>query len=160
MRINARGLTKALRDVEKRKTNTETKVREVLEQLVNDGYNVASARFSMMPYDGNKDVHLGIQWESDRFVTLYAEGEAVLFIEFGSGARDGYGHPQAQEFGYGPGTWSNNEALGGKGHWDDPNGWYYKHNTKSYGNPPARAMYSASTHLRARAEQIIRGVFK
>ena len=90
---------------------------------------------------------------------IYASGTAVAFIEFGSGAAMGYGHPMAGEHGLGPGTWSTDESLGGKGHWDDPNGWYYKHGEKSHGNPPAMAMYDAVQAMTAEITTIAKGVF-
>jgi len=88
---------------------------------------------------------------------IYAEGEAVAFIEFGSGARDGYGHPKAGELGFGPSTWSLSEE--GKGHWDNPDGWYYEHGKKSHGNPPAMAMYDAVQAMTAEITTIAREVF-
>ena len=57
------------------------------------------------------------------------------------------------------GTWSTDESLGGKGHWDDPNGWYYKHGEKSHGNPPAMAMVSARDTMVEELTTIAREVF-
>ena len=91
--------------------------------------------------------------------TIYAKGKAIAFIEFGSGAAMGYGHPDAGKHGLGPGTWSMDESLGGKGHWDDPNGWYYKHGEKSHGNPPAMAMVAARDAMVEELTTIAREVF-
>jgi hypothetical protein len=88
---------------------------------------------------------------------IYAEGESVAFIEFGAGAKYGYGHPQAGEFGFGPGTWSDGES--GKGHWNDPKGWWYAPGQHSYGNPPAMAMYQAVQKMTEELTVIAREVF-
>jgi hypothetical protein len=54
----------------------------------------------------------------------------------------------------GPGTYPE-----GKGHWDDPNGWYYTHGQKSYGNPPAMAMVKAIERMTEEITTIARDVF-
>ena len=120
----------------------QRKETEFVTKLAERGREVASIKFTGARYDGDNDVSVRVEPTADGAV-IYAEGKAVAFIEFGSGAAEGYGHPQAGEHGLGPGTWSTNEKLGGKGHWDDPNGWYYEHGKKSHGNPPAMAMWSA-----------------
>ena len=85
---------------------------------------------------------------------IYAEGKAVAFIEFGSGIKYGYGHTYADELGMGPGTYPE-----GKGHWDNPDGWYYAHGKKSYGNPPAMAMAKAIERMTEELTTIAREVF-
>lgn len=129
------------------------KMQEVCERLAHIGENRARIDFSAATYDGNNDVVVSAEpFESGWRVR--ASGEATLFIEFGSGAI-GYGHPEPQ--GYGPSTWSLSER--GKGHWDDPNGWYYAHGKKSWGNPPAAAMFHAEQDIRAEIENVVREVF-
>ena len=85
--------------------------------------------------------------------TVRASGEDVLFIEFGAGARYGYGHPEAAENGMGPGTYP------GKGHWDDPNGWTIPNGQHTYGNRPGMPMYNAVKTIEQQIEQIVREVF-
>ena len=138
--------------------NLNAKIRTFIERLGNLGVNTAEIKYRTAKYDGENDVLVLAEWESDTSLRIVASGEAVLFIEFGSGL-GGYGHPQAKEFGYGPGTYSDNEAIGGKGHWTDPDGWYYRHGEKSHGNPPARAMYDAGKEMRSQIVQIAREVF-
>lgn len=157
MRVSYSGIKETIKHLEDiRKKLGEDKIHSALQRLAEKGYQIASAGFNSAMFDGTNDVQVNIVWESENVVTLVASGQSVLFIEFGTGATYGYGHPLAQQYGYGPGTWSDNEALGGKGHWNDPNGWYYKHNTKSLGNPPARAMYDAFTTMRDQVEEILR----
>lgn len=134
----------------------ESKEAELITRLAERGKDVASVKFASAVYDGTNDVSVRVD-NAGSVAVIYAEGSAVAFIEFGSGAAMGYGHPQAGEHGFGPGTWSTGES--GKGHWDDPDGWYYKHGEKSHGNPPAMAMYDAVQTMTAEITTIAREVF-
>lgn len=129
---------------------------ELVAKLAERGKAVASVKFSGAQYDGTNDVTVRVD-NTGSVAVIYAEGEAVAFIEFGSGASLGGGHPKAGEHGFGPGTWSTGES--GKGHWDDPNGWYYTHGKKSHGNPPAMAMYQAVQVMTEELTNIAREVF-
>ena len=80
-----------------------------------------------------------------------ASGENVLFIEYGAGALRGYGHPEPN--GYGPGTFNPSSD-----NWKNPNGWYYAHGRKTWGNPPSAAMYYAEQAMRENADTIVNGV--
>lgn len=137
----------------------DSKTNELLTKLAERGRSVASVKFAGAQYDGTNDVSVRVE-NDGRKAVIYAEGKAVAFIEFGSGAATGYGHPDAGKHGLGPGTWSTDEGLGGKGHWDDPNGWYYTHGQKSHGNPPAMAMVSARDTMVEELTMIAREVFK
>ena len=132
------------------------KENELVTRLAERGRSVASVKFVSAQYDGNNDVSVRVD-STGSVAVIYAEGNAVAFIEFGSGSAMGYGHPNAGEHGFGPGTWSTSES--GKGHWDDPNGWYYKHGEKSHGNPPAMAMWQAVQTMTEEITTIAREVF-
>lgn len=134
----------------------ERKENELLTKLAERGRDVASVKFASAKYDGTNDVSVRVD-STGSVAVIYADGEAVAFIEFGSGARDGHGHPKAGELGFGPSTWSIGEE--GKGHWDNPDGWYYEHGKKSHGNPPAMAMYDAVQTMTAEITTIAREVF-
>ena len=136
----------------------QRKETELIAKLAERGRDVASVKFASAKYDGDNDVSVRVD-STGSVAVIYAEGTAVAFIEFGSGAKEGSGHPLAGEHGLGPGTWSTNPELGGKGHWNDPNGWYYKHGQKSHGNPPAMAMYDAVQTMTAEITAIAREVF-
>ncbi len=132
---------------------------ELISKLAERGKNVASVKFASAQYDGINDVSVRVD-NTGSVAVIYAESEAVAFIEFGSGAAMGYGHPQpVTEDGrfMWPSTWSMGE--GGKGHWDDPNGWYYKHGEKSHGNPPAMAMWQAVQTMTEELTTIAKEVF-
>ena len=134
------------------------KENELLAKLAERGRAVAEVKFTGAAYDGTNDVTVRVD-NTGSVAVIYAEGEAVAFIEFGSGAAMGGGHPEAGKHGLGPGTWSTNEELGGKGHWDNSDGWYYEHGKKSHGNPPAMAMLSARDTIVEELTMIAKEVF-
>ena len=157
--ISEHNIDKAVKELHRYAEWVEWKRAELLTKLAERGRRVAEINFTFAIYDGNKeDISVTVD-ERGTSATIYAKGEAVAFIEFGSGAKEGYGHPQASEHGLGPGTWSTNEELGGKGHWDDPNGWYYEHGKKSHGNPPAMAMWQAVQTMTEELTTIAKEVF-
>lgn len=135
----------------------EEKARELAERLASLGATVASIRFSRAVYTGPKDVDVTVA-ELPNGYKVKADGESVLFIEFGSGVTYGYGHPEAGEFGMGPGTYPD-----GKGHWDDPKGWYLPKSAgggHTFGNPPAMPMYEARKAIEQELPRIVKEVFR
>lgn len=134
----------------------EQKEAELRSRLAARGATVASIQFSRAIYNGVNDVSVRVD-DTGSVAVIYAEGESVAFIEFGSGDRYGHGHPQAGELGFGPGTWS--DGPDGKGHWKDEKGWWYGHGQHSYGNPPAMAMYNAVQTIAEDLVNIAREVF-
>ncbi len=135
----------------------EEKARELAERLAALGATVASIRFSRAVYTGKKDVEVTVEALPNGY-KVKADGESVLFIEFGSGVTYGYGHPEAGKFGMGPGTYPD-----GKGHWDDPKGWYLPKSAgggHTFGNPPAMPMYEARKAIEQELPRIVKEVFR
>lgn len=153
--VTISGIDKAIKDLESYKVSLIAKKREFLTKLAEIGIETATIGFSNAIYDGDNDVVVQKtpEWIDENTLQIVASGTTVLFIEFGSGliATD-YGKP----YGYGGGTYSDTI---GKGHWDNPNGWYYAHDMKSYGNPPARAMWEASKEIKSRILEIAKEVY-
>lgn len=154
--LSQKNLTKAIREIREYQKWVEKKETELRVRLASLGATVASIQFSRAVYSGTKDVTVRVD-DTGSVAVIYAEGESVAFIEFGTGIKHGYGHPQADEFGVGPGTWS--EGENGEGHWDNPGGWYFAHGQHTYGNPPAMAMWSAVQAMTEQLTQIAREVF-
>ena len=132
-------------------TQKEAELRTRLAML---GATVASIQFSRAIYNGSNDISVRVD-DTGSVAVIYAEGQSVAFIEFGAGATYGYGHPQANEFGVGPGTYPD-----GKGHWDDPKGWWFGSGQHTYGNPPAMAMYAAVKEITENVTRIATEVFR
>ena len=110
-------------------------------------------------YIGDVDAKITSK-KSENGFKITATGDSVLFIEFGAGIKYGHGHPQESEFGMGAGTYPD-----GKGHWDDPNGWYLpvekagKRGVKSKGNIPHMPMYYTGLKIKRNAGKVFRSVF-
>lgn len=128
----------------------------LLDRLAQLGATDVSLRFARAIYTGKKDVSVSVKKIRNGYKVV-ADGESVLFIEFGSGITYGGGHPEASEHGMGPGTYPE-----GKGHWNDPRGWYLpkeKGGTHTYGNPPAMAGYNAVKNLERELPRLVKEVF-
>ena len=144
----------AIKELKRYKAWVTEKEALLRNRLAMIGATVASVQFSRAIYNGAKDVSVRVD-DTGSIAVIYAEGSTVAFIEFGAGAKYGYGHPEAAKFGAGPGTYPD-----GKGHWDDPKGWWYGHGQHSYGNPPAMAMYEARERMVEQFTQIAREAFR
>lgn len=151
--LSDENIAQAIKEVRKYKKWVLKKEAELRMRLAAVGATVASIQFSRAIYNGTNDVSVRVD-STGSVAVIYAEGESVAFIEFGSGDKYGHGHPQAGELGMGPGTYPE-----GKGHWDDPRGWWYDHGKHSYGNPPAMAMYQAVQAMTEQITMIAKEVF-
>lgn len=154
--IDGSGVEEAIRRVEQRQKWFEERTQELAMRLASLGATYASLEYSRAVYTGPNDVEVEVKESGKNAYKVIANGEAVLFIEFGSGLIGG-GHPEP--LGYGPGTYP------GKGHWDDPNGWWLPrnkndgHSQHTFGNPPAAAMYNARKQVVEDLERIAKEVF-
>lgn len=157
LELTNKSVGKAVRDVQKYHAWVVRKEAELREKLALRGATVASIRFARAIYSGSNDVTVRVD-NTGSVAVIYAEGTAVAFIEFGTGAKYGYGHPQAGKLGVGPGTYS--DGPDGKGHWRDPNGWWFGSSQHTYGNPPAMAMYAAVQEIAQSVTEIAMEVFR
>ena len=155
--FDPKSISEAIKELDRYKKWVQEKEEILRQRLAQLGATVASIEFSRAIYNGTNDVSVRVE-DNGRKATIFAEGSAVLFIEFGSGEKYGGGHPDAGKFGYGPGTWS--DGPNGKGKWDDPNGWYFAHGQHSFGNPPAMAMLHARDAIVEQLTAIAREVFQ
>lgn len=154
--LSTSGIKRLQKAVREYKQWQKKKTDELTRRLAMLGATTASLRFSKAIYTGPKDAVITVE-EIDNGYVVKAEGECVLFVEFGSGIKYGSGHPENAEYGMGPGTYPN-----GKGHWDDPHGWYLpkdKGGGHTYGNPPTMAMYDARKTIEQDLVRIVREVF-
>lgn len=162
------GVNEALKGVRAKQKWLKRKTDELAKRLADMGATYAQFDFDHAQYSGNTDVAIEVKKVGTNAYKVTANGESVLFVEFGAGIRHGYGHPEPGE--YGPGTYP------GKGHWNDPRGWWYetddpsaatktsKRSGKSwvhtYGNAPAAPMYNAVKTLKEELQDIVREVFE
>lgn len=156
---NADAVTAAL---EKHRNELEGKLNRFLERISTLGAYRARIEFTRAMYAGDNDVEVSVE----RTLTGYkvvARGDAVLFIEFGTGVINPE-HPQSAEFGFAHGTY-------GKGKGANEKGWVYVGQQgnagrpirdgvyHTYGNPPAKAMYQAAKDMKTQIQSIAREVF-
>ena len=134
------------------------KANELAQRLADIGVVNVSLGYARAIYTGENDITVTVEEQGEGRYAIIASGNALLFIEFGAGVTYGYGHPDpvVGETVMGPGTYPY-----GKGHWDDPDGWYlpgYEH-IHTYGNPPSMTMYLTAKELRDRLQDIAQEVF-
>lgn len=149
-------IDKALKELAEYEKELVDKTRLVVEKLGFLGATNASLEYARAITDQN-DVQVDMEWVNTNTMRIRASGTQVLFIEFGAGVTYGYGHPEADKFGYGAGTFPSN-----KGHWDDPSGWWYSKDGESrhtYGNPPSASMYNTARKLEQEVQRVVKEVF-
>lgn len=149
IQLNGKGVDDMIRGVGEYQKWLVRKSDELARRLAEMGAVKAEVNFDAAYYDGEEDHAISVERIGNGYKVI-ASGETVLFVEFGSGLI-GYGHPEPQ--GFGPGTYP------GKGHWDDPDGWYYAHGKKSHGNPPNMPMYNTVKELERELDRVVREVF-
>ena len=169
MEIKVTGLDSLIKKLTSYQKSLEEKQRRLLEKLVKVGIDVASAKFQTAQYDGENDVVVNRQpeWVGDNKLFLTATGNAITFIEFGTGIHYAEQHPKAAALGairgaYGQGKCSHDSW----GYYGTPgtNGQVVKESDKgtvvlTHGNPPARAMYDSAKEMRNQVVTIAREVF-
>lgn len=156
MTLSGTSIDGAIQQLQAYKSSLSEKARLICEKLAVTGSVQVSLRYAAAIYTGRKDFNVTVEEITNGYKIL-ADGETALILEFGAGVTYGYGHPQADEFGMGPGTYPD-----GKGHWNDPLGWWIpkEHGGgHTYGNPPTMAMYETAKQLREKVLQVAREVF-
>jgi len=165
--LDKRSISKAIADLSAYKKDLKVKMDELTMRAAEIGADEVGRSYAgVNPFDnldGSPDYSIDIVPKKKGYA-IQATGEDVLFLEFGAGARYGYGHPYSgDEMGmviegggapYGPGTFPE-----GKGHWNDRNGWWYAHGRKSYGNPPSAGMYDAKVKIEQNLEKLKEEIF-
>jgi len=91
MKIKLKGLTKVLKHLDNIKINVEKMAKDILEQLANIGVRQAKILYENAVYDGNSNVYVYWVYSNLLKVQVVATGEAVMFIEFGSGIKRNVG---------------------------------------------------------------------
>lgn len=155
--INISDINKGIKSLEQFKALFDRNVEKYTDRMTDIGVKEASRQFQSARYDGFNDVYVSSLMRSRNESEIEATGESVLFIEFGTGIRYAGDASYGIQYGLGPGTWS--EGPQGMGHWDDPKGWYYGHNKRSWGNPANRCMYNARKEMAFQALRVAREVF-
>lgn len=161
VRLSPAGVKQAQKELKQYRTLLNSRLKEFARRLAEEGYQVAKLRFSSAVYDGENDVSVVLEQDGTK-ARIVASGKSVLFIEFGTGVA----YPEHPSGMYAHGTYGSKKGA-------NPKGWVYegepgtggqpvtdrKGNVKAgvyrtKGNPPAEAMWSATTEMVAKIEQI------
>lgn len=166
VRLSDAGLEQAEKDIRKYKTALNTKAQQFARALAEKGLAVAKIRFANAKYSGNNDVVCEINQKGST-CTILAKGQAVAFIEFGTGvAHPAYGGELPTGVGE-HGTYG--KGNGKRDHWSyygDPGN---DANTVTYndkgtlvitdGNDAAMAMWGAVEEMASQVEATWREVW-
>ena len=156
MSLSTQSIEQAIKTLEAYSRSLDDKAKELCRRLAELGMTVASAAYDNVAYTrlvGDVDYDITVEPTENGYKVL-ADGNSVLFIEFGAGIRFGDGHPLNSQFGMGPGTF-NPESD----NWKSPYGWWTPGGEHTYGNQPSMGMYYAGKEIKNKVEEIAREVF-
>lgn len=159
----------AVKEMEAYRDNVAAAGEKIAKALADMGYQVAYGIMSGHVFTGEMIGNLEVVKAGEGQYILRDQSKAILFFEFGAGARYGGGHPWNDDFGYGPGTYPGN------GHWDDPKGWWFPTDEPrliirtdkngqgwghSYGNKPHMPFYNADKAMREHLLEVAKRVIQ
>lgn len=154
----------AIREVEDLKRKITEGSKQLVRELAKLGYDITSFNFTWAAYDGTNDVSCHIEERGENMSAVVAVGEAVLFIEFGTGITFPDNHPEAAEHGMIRGGYGKHQGS-------NPDGWRYRGDpgtygveekngkVHTYGNPANMSMYLAIQDIERDFAEIARRVF-
>lgn len=156
--FDRKSITAAIKKLEQYEKEFKAKEAEFIRRLKDIGVSVAETGFSMADYDGINDVLIAETQNGPR-AAIIAYGEAVGFIEFGTGVKFREYDSSSTEFTPPP------HGSYGKGKGANPKGWYFSQGEgaagrHTYGNVPAEAMLTARDVMVERVVQVAREVWK
>lgn len=156
--FDKKSVTAAIKKLEQYEKEFQAKEAEFVRRLKEIGVSVAETGFSLADYDGINDVLIAETQNGPR-AAIIAYGEAVGFIEFGTGVKFQEYDSSSTEF--------TPPAHGtyGKGKGANPKGWYFSQSEgaagrHTYGNPPGEIMLTARDVMVERVIQVAREVWK
>lgn len=156
--FDKKSITAAIKKLEQYEKEFQAKEAEFVRRLKEIGVSVAETGFSLADYDGINDVLIADTQNGSR-AAIIAYGEAVGFIEFGTGVKFREYDSSSTEF--------TPPAHGtyGKGKGANPKGWYFSQGEgaagrHTFGNLPAEAMLTARDVMIERVVRVAREVWK
>ena len=144
-------IQKAINALERTKKSMQSKLTEVAKRLADEGRNQAE-----MAYGRAIDVR--VEEVEDGFI-LSANGDAVVFLEFGAGSATDYAHPYAPQMASAgvliePGSWSREHA-----NQYASQGWWFWGGRVYMAVQPMHGMLRAADEIKYLADRICREVF-
>lgn len=156
--FDKKSISAAIKQLEQYKKDFLDKEELFVRRLAEIGVSVASTGFSLADYDGVNDVQVTMTRSGTR-ATVIAYGQAVGFIEFGTGVRNPEWDNSGME--YTP----PKHGTYGKGLGARPKGWFFTAGEggaaqHTYGNYPAEAMRTARDVMVEKVVQVAREVWR
>lgn len=180
--FNITGIDEIIQYVEELSNTLQPRMEKLLMRLMQEGYEIASFQFETAQYAGTNDVTVLTPYWRGNTLILEARGDAVAFIEFGTGKDEGFTYEPYPDDEMKRNAGAVDRGEYGKKHGAKPPWWYPaekgqgtlgrpkrlksgKYSTKwntAWGNPPARAMYDASAKALdyKHIEEVAREVFR
>ncbi len=173
--VQLNGLDKAIAQIKKVEKEIEDKIAKLVERLAEHGLLVAQIYYSTAEYAGDNDVVVRAQRISDNSWKIIAEGNATLFIEFGTGvtmpdapqarAELKSGNPVGHgEYGQGKGAhekgWFYPGTVGNIAPSNTEPSYKYPGLIHTYGNPATPAMYYTQNQLHRIVNKTAKEIFR
>ena len=157
MTLDDKSIDKAIKEIRAYKLYVAAKTKLLCEKLATMGAKEASIRFSSAMYDGINDSSVTVSPTATGWVII-ASGQAVTFIEFGSGVyyNGSEPYPEPRPDGI-VGIGEYGKGYGKRKMW----GYYDESGTlvKTRGNPTAMPMWYATKEMEQKILQIAKEVF-
>ena len=142
--LSSKSIENAIAELKQYEKWIQVKTKEFTEKLALIGVKEASVRFTTAMYDGINDVTVALSPTVNGYV-ITASGEAVAFIEFGSGVYHNPSEPYPEPRPNGiVGIGEYGKGLGKR------QGWVYSDGAKKHftrGNPAAMPMWYATKEM-------------
>lgn len=157
MELSEASIDDAIKQLQTYRNSMETWKNKLVRLLSEIGVREASVRFTTAMYDGNNDSSVNLKISKTGCV-IEAKGQAVAFIEFGSGVYHNPGEPYPNP---------RPEGVVGIGEYGKGYGkrqaWGFKDESGelviTHGNPAAMPMWYATEEMRSKLQQIAQEVF-
>lgn len=157
MKLDEQSIGQTIKELQRYKKWTDAKTKQLCERLSIIGAKEASIRFTTAIYDGNNDVSVSVE-PTDKGYAIVASGQAVAFIEFGTGVyfNPGEPYPEPRPTGI-VGIGKYGKGYGKRNAW----GFYSDGGSKviTHGNPAAMPMWYATEEMRQKISEIAKDVF-
>lgn len=158
MTVDLGNIGAVLDELQSMKSRLPKNTDEFLKRMSEIGVTSAEMGFATAQYDGESSGNtVRSRQDGPNKYTVRAEGDTVLFLEFGAGITYWTRYSEAEKNGMGPGTYPGQTRA------FSPGGWYFYDSSgtvhHTYGNPPSMAMYNATKEIQMRAPRIAQEVF-
>ena len=167
VKLDAAGLNRLVKKLEAYEKRQTEKAAILLQRLADEGYEIVRAGFENAIYDGSAKTEVRIDTTGENVKAVVAAGNAVLFIEFGTGITYPDIHPEAAENGMIRGEYGQKKGRNQKwAFYGEPgsNGIVVRETSKgkvvlTQGNPANMPVYNAIKRLQERLPELAKEVF-